>query len=286
MSRSGMSPEIPLSEISVFADGLDHPECVCWHPDGHLYAGGEAGQIYRISHDGRRVEEIARTGGFVLGLAVSNDGSWLAACDYKQQCVWRYDLDPGRLSLLSRGTDSCHMQIPNHLVFDRHGRLFVSDSGAAEKPSGRIFQVTPEGDTSVWHDGPFHFANGVAVSPSQDALFVVCSWASTVEKIDISPDGAAGARSIYLTLDRALPDGLAFSPEGELFIACYTPSQIYRVIPGGPPRVFLYADDWTDHQLCHPTNICFGGSNRETLFIANLGRWHIASIKSRGVSTR
>jgi hypothetical protein len=34
--------------MSVFAEGLDHPECVAVHPDGSVWCGGEAGQIYRI----------------------------------------------------------------------------------------------------------------------------------------------------------------------------------------------------------------------------------------------
>ncbi|MFM8485773.1 MAG: hypothetical protein ACKOCH_05525, partial [Bacteroidota bacterium] len=60
-----------LSKSVEFASGLDHPECVAVHPDGSVWAGGEAGQIYRISPDGRVVEEVANTGGFVLGLAFS-----------------------------------------------------------------------------------------------------------------------------------------------------------------------------------------------------------------------
>jgi sugar lactone lactonase YvrE len=140
--------------------------------------------------------------------------------------------------------------------------------------------VSPSGETTVWHEGPFHFTNGLALSPSQDALFVVCTYASTVERIDIEPHGAAGKRSTYLTLEGTLPDGLAFSAQGEMFVSCYTPSRIYRVIPGSPPTAVVYADDWTDHLLCHPTNICFGGADGATLFAANLGRWHIASIAS------
>jgi gluconolactonase len=43
-----VSPLVPLSEFDLLADGLDHPEGVTWGPDGFVYAGGEAGQIYRV----------------------------------------------------------------------------------------------------------------------------------------------------------------------------------------------------------------------------------------------
>ena len=40
---------ISINDIEIFADGLDHPECVAVHPDGSVWAGGEAGQIYKVS---------------------------------------------------------------------------------------------------------------------------------------------------------------------------------------------------------------------------------------------
>ena len=38
-------------------------------PDGTIWAGGEAGQIYKISADGKDIKEVANTGGFILGIA-------------------------------------------------------------------------------------------------------------------------------------------------------------------------------------------------------------------------
>ena len=50
-----------LDAFVTIATGLDHPEGIALGPDGALYAGGEAGQIYRIAADGT-VTEIATTG--------------------------------------------------------------------------------------------------------------------------------------------------------------------------------------------------------------------------------
>jgi len=80
-----------LSQFGVLADGLDHPECVCVGPDGVVYAGGEAGQIYRLSPDGA-AEQIAETHGFVLGIAIDAD-SRLYACDLDRRAVLR--ISPG-----------------------------------------------------------------------------------------------------------------------------------------------------------------------------------------------
>lgn len=268
---------LSLSRCSVFADGLDHPECLALHPDGHWYAGGEAGQIYRISPDGTTVKQVASTGGFVLGLAVSPDGKWLALCDLKHKAVFKLDLNGLTLSELTRGGRE-PFGIPNHLAFTRDGRLFVTDSGAFRKVTGRIYRFDADGDGGVWHRGPFNFANGIALAPGEDAVFVCCTWLGGVERVEIRPDGSAGKRSIYATLPaRSLPDGLAFDARGNLYVTCYTPARIYKINPRR--QVSVLVDDWEAHLLANPTNIAFGGPGFDELYAANLGRWHLTRIK-------
>jgi sugar lactone lactonase YvrE len=265
---------LPLSRASIFADGLDHPECIAAHPDGTFFAGGEGGQIYHISADGKRIKEIANTGGFVLGVAVAPDGKWLAICDLKKKCVWALCLTSLKLEELARG-----FGIPNHLAFARDGSLFVTDSGAFRKVNGRIVHIGNDSKLTVWHAGPFNFANGIAVSPNGDAVYVVCTWLPGVERIAINEDGSAGKRSVYVKLPKVLPDGLTFDARGNLYVTCYTPARIYKVTP--QKKVSVLIDDWEAHMLANPTNIAFGGKNFDQLFAANLGRWHITKIDVR-----
>lgn len=271
-------PLLPLDRASLFVEGLDHPECVAVHPDGSVWAGGEAGQIYRISADGTEVEEVARTGGFVLGIAFSPDASWLAVCDLKRQCLWRLDLATGRLSSFAPGVEGPLFRIPNYAVFAADGTLYVSDSGAFGEVSGRIvrFDGDHSGRGAVWHEGPFSFANGMALAPDGQSLYVVCSWLPGVERVEIRADGSAGARSVVVELPQTVPDGCAFDADGALYVSCYAPSRIYRVTPDGEAAVFI--DDWEAHTLSNPTNVAFGGPGFDQLFTANLGRWHLTRI--------
>lgn len=269
------APLLSLDRASIFYDGLDHPECVAVHPDGSVWAGGEAGQIYRLPPDGSSAEEVANTGGFVLGIAFSPDASWLAACDLKQQCVWRLDLDSGKLSVFGQPEDDEPLSIPNYPVFGPDDMLYVSDSGAFREVNGRILTFDG-GDVRVWHPGPFNFANGMCLTPERDALYVVCSWLPGVERVAINADGSAGARETVVTLPETVPDGIAVDADGALYVSCYTPSRIYRVVPGEKPEVFI--DDWEAHTLGNPTNIAFAGPDFDQLLTANLGRWHLTRI--------
>jgi gluconolactonase len=63
-------PEISIDQFETYAEGLDHSECLAFDSQGVLWAGGEAGQVYRIDRQGQ-FREVTNIGGFCLGLAFS-----------------------------------------------------------------------------------------------------------------------------------------------------------------------------------------------------------------------
>lgn len=275
---------LTIDKVSIFADGLDHPECIAVHPDGSIWAGGEAGQIYRISADGKSVEEINNTNGFILGIAFSPDASWLAICDSKNKCVWKLDISSNKFEKYATGADGENFNIPNYASFTKDGRLFVSESGAFRQVTGKIFFFDPSGNGHVWHHGPFNFANGLALSAKEDYLYVVCTWLPGVERIAINNDGSAGKREVFCTLPQTCPDGIAFDNEQNLYVACYTPNSIFKVNKN--QEVTLLIEDWEAHTLSNPTNIAFGGEKFDHLFSANLGRWHISKIDINAIGLK
>ena len=81
------------TQVSVLVDGLDHPEGIAWGLDGYAYAGGEAGQLYRIDVELREAKQFAEIpGGFVLGMALDSVHN-LYACDVGNHRVQR--VSPG-----------------------------------------------------------------------------------------------------------------------------------------------------------------------------------------------
>lgn len=272
---------ISMKRAAVFCEGLDHPECVAVHPDGSIWAGGEAGQIYRISPDGKRCDQVASTDGFILGIAFSPGAKWLAACDLARKVVWRVDPKSGKVEEFAKGAGKHKFNIANHLVFARDGTLYVTESGHFRQVDGKILRFNSDhsGKGEVWAEGPFNFTNGIALDPNEEAIYTVCTWLPGVERIDIQPDGSAGKRRVHVKLPKVLPDGLAFDKRGGLYVSCYNPARIYKV--DRDRGVNLLIDDWEAHTLCNPTNIAFGGPDHKDLFTANLGRWHITKIDLR-----
>ncbi|MEQ9423514.1 MAG: SMP-30/gluconolactonase/LRE family protein [Cyclobacteriaceae bacterium] len=265
-----------LDKAVVFTEGLDHPECVAIHPDGSVWAGGEGGQIYRISQDGSNVEEVANTGGFILGIAFSPGAQWLAICDLGKKCLWKLDLASMKLEMFSDGADGHQFNIPNYGVFDSAGNYYVTESGDFRQVTGKILKYDTEGNGTIWHDGSFNFTNGCALGPNETHIYVVVSFMPGIERIAINADGSAGEREVYCTLPESVPDGCAFDADGNLYVSCYAPNKIYKIASDRTASIFI--DDWEAHTLSNPTNIAFGGDNLDQMFTANLGRWHITKI--------
>jgi gluconolactonase len=210
---------IGADQIETFAEGLDHPEGVAVHPDGSVWAGGEAGQIYRIPREGGAPEEVVRIeGGFILGIAFSPDCRWLAICDLKQHCVHRLELSTRKLSVLTKGTEKHSLQIPNYPAFRKNGELFVSESGLFNGKTGLMLRVLPNGATEIWHPGPFQFANGISFSPEERFLYLVETFGNPgVTRIALNADGSAGKAERFANLPQSVPDGMAFGADGTLY---------------------------------------------------------------------
>ena len=260
------------TDVSVLVDGLDHVEGIAWGLDGYCYAGGEAGQIYRIDIERGEAAQIADTGGFILGIALDANHN-IYACDTGNKAVMRITPDGG-VTKYSTGAHDEPFNAPNYPAFDADGNLYVCDSGEWKADNGRIFRIRPGGEGAVWNRSLCEFPNGLCVDPVGESLFVAMSLnPPRVSQIAIGPDGSAGEARTVVELPRAVPDGVAFDSDGNLYISCYRPDRIYRYSPDG--RLDVLADDFEGTIIAAPTNIAFCGPDLDILLSANLGRWHI-----------
>ena len=280
-----MAQETNLLALTNLGHVLDHPEAVAWGPDEKLYAGGEEGQIYRFSLDGRSGGEFARiAGGFILGMAHDSGGNVYACVD---RLTGIYKVTPqGEFSLYANGNARQKMRIPNYPVFDDAGNLFVSDSGDWGARNGVIWRIRPGGEAEIWDQSANGFTNGMCLSADGRALYVVESSPPLISRLEIRKDGSPGARTILVELPRQVPDGVALDRNGDLYIAMYNPNIIYQLKRSGE-LVTLY-DDWEQLSLVAPTNIAFGGPDMSTLIIASLCGWsvHTAPMAVPGLRLR
>jgi gluconolactonase len=262
---------LELDAFSELAGGLDHPEGIALGPDGRVYAGGEAGQIYAV--DGGSVVEVASTGGFIYGIALDGDGN-VHACDFGRAEVVRIS-PSGVVDTYSGGAPERPFRVPNYAAFDDVGNLYVTDSGDWGSDDGVIMRIAPGGATEVWSDAIPRFPNGCCLSEDGSMLFVIESRGRSVWSIAIGADGAAADRTLVAELPGSQPDGIALAADGTMFVGCYRPDRIYGIAAGG--HVEVLAEDVDGVVLNQPTNVAFVGQELDRLAVSSLGGWSLMS---------
>ena len=255
--------------IRPLVDGLDHPEGVAYDPDAHvIWAGGEAGQLYRVDLGAETYEEVARAPGFVLGVAVDGRGR-LAVCASADGSLCGYDGTSVR-RLVTGLTQA------NYPAFAADGTLYVSASGGWGDDDGWIERVAADGTSETLTRERPCFTNGLAVSPDGRRLWLVESlrparcrgstWRPAPSRRSIA------SRARCSTGSRSPTTAACWS-------AATAPTASTTTATTGAWR----SSPRTRRARCiaSPTNVCFAG---ELAWSArNLGRWHLTLYEDTGL---
>lgn len=267
-----MTPEISIESFEVFASGVDHSECIAFDREGNLWAGGEAGQIYRITPDGK-VQLVASLGSYSAGIAFSFEEN-LFVCNPALGVV-RVRKD-GTFSVFASHAGDHKLICPNHGLFDSAGNYYVTDSGHWKDRNGFLLRYRPDGRGEVLA-GSFGYPNGLALTADEKFLFMVESQTDSVHRFAVHANGSLGAPEIYASECGRFPDGLTLDADGNLYVCCYASDEIWRISPSRHKTLFAW-DRWAI-RLGSPTNMAFGGKDFDELYVANLARTTITRAR-------
>ena len=278
--------QLSLDQVTTAATGFNGPEGVNVDREGNVYGGGADGIIRKLAPDGT-VTELANTGGRPAGMALDRDGN-LFVCDPGKAAVLKVSPD-GTVSLFADQVGSIKLTLPNFPVFDAEGNLYVSNSsdigvGDFDKlmaelqnpsPKGSLVRLRPDGSGEVAATG-IYFANGTAIDPNEEAVYVLQSSQHNCVRVAMHKDGSHGQPEVYGDNLGGLPDGMAFDTEGYMITTLPMINRLVVVAPDG--RVSTLIDDPDGTKTKGPTNCAFGGPNFDDLYIAHLEADHVAKV--------
>jgi gluconolactonase len=278
--------QLSLDQVTIAATGFKGPEGVTVDREGNVYGGGVDGVIRKLSPDGK-VTEFARTGGRPAGMAFDRQGN-LFVCDVGKAAMLKVT-PSGAVSVFADRVGELKLTLPNFPVFDAEGDLYVSNStdhvlGSIEEvmaeirnpvPKGTLVRLRPDGRGDVVATG-LYFANGTAIDPREEAVYVLQSTQNNCVRVAKRKDGSFGKPEVFGETFGGLPDGMAFDSEGYLIVTLPMMNRLVVLDPNGKLSILL--DDPEGKKTQGPTNCAFGGPQFEDLYIAHLEADHIAKV--------
>ena len=283
-----------LDAVEIFGKGVMKAEGVVIDKEGNVYGGGRNGVIYKVTPDGT-VHELCTlpTGSIPNGITMDRQGN-LVYCDLGKKAMMRVT-QSGQVSLIADRVGTLALTLPNFASYDAEGNLYVSNSSTRDinsalveltnpEPNGALVRIRPDGRGEIVATG-IYLANGTAIDPKEEAVYVLESTRDDCLRIAIKKDGTFGKPEIYSKDFPALPDGMAFDVEGNLFVTLpgkgkdgqlVPANQIIKVDTNG--KWSLLIDDPTGQKMDLPTNCAFGGPGLQDLYIANLEGDHFNRV--------
>ena len=287
---------IPVEQVEIFGSGVLRAEGVVVDKEGNAWGGGRNGIVYKVSPDGV-VHEVSQLPDRAIpnGVTLDREGNFVY-CDLRHKAVMRLSQD-GQVSLVADHAGDFPISIPNFASYDAEGNLYVSNSSSQPgrevfkefvnpQPNGAVVRIRPDGRGEVVATG-IYFANGTAIDPNEDAVYVLESSRNDCVRIQIKKDGTFGPPEIYAKGFPALPDGMAFDVDRNLYITLpgvpengklEPRNRVIKVDPNGNWETFVHDPDGA--VLAFPTNCAFGGPDMQDLFIANLEGDHMNKVRT------
>lgn len=199
--------------------------------EGAVFTGTEDGSIFRVSHDGRRIDRIAHTGGRPLGIELDGDGR-LLVCD-AHRGVLRVDPRTGAVEAVLERLGGARMLFCNNAAVAGDGTVWFTDSSTRfgveqwkddfvqDTRTGRLARLGTDGSVEVVLDG-LAFANGVALAADESYVAVAETGARTVVRWWLTGP-RAGTRDLLADDLPGYPDNIARGSDGLVWVSIASP---------------------------------------------------------------
>jgi len=239
----------------------------------------DTGAVSRIGPAGERIV-IASTGR-PNGLAIDgNETLWIA--ESREPSLMHISAEADIPVVVTTMASGEPLLWPNDLCVGPDGTIYLTDSGARigdfesdPRPlhtrdlDGRVISVDPTTGEARILDRGLEFANGIAIGPDNESLFVAETLTGLIHVYPLSNVRSSTRATYGNVLERAPsdypkiagPDGMAFDEEGRLLVAVLTQGTLTVLGPDGRVEEHIALPD------SFPTNLAFGGPNRSTVLV-------------------
>lgn len=249
------------ASVTKLADGFVFTEGPAVDADGNVYFSDvRTSKTYKWSVDGE-LTTFREPSGAGNGMFFDRAGN-LLVCESGDRRVTRVAMD-GSVAVLADSYDGKKLNSPNDLWLDPKGGIYFSDprfrdQTGVEQDGNHVYYIPSDGAPIRRVIDDLVAPNGVLGTADGSRLYVADHGPFTGSEMtyvyDIQPDGSLGGPQIAAPQGS---DGMTLDEHGNLYL---TSAGVDVYSPSGEKIVSIAVPE-------QPTNVVFGGTDRQTLFI-------------------
>ena len=268
-----MTPALPAHSNDIVAEG----EIPVRLADSYSFTEGPAvdargdvyftdqpnNKIYRWDCESGEITLFTDQSGRSNGMYFDAQGNLIACADMDNQ-LWAFDLK-GHSKILITGYRGKLLNGPNDVWIAKDGGYYLTDpyfkrdywtrAPERQQPVEGLYYLAPGGKQLVMLDSTLNQPNGLVGTPDGKHLYVAEAKANRILKYDIQTDGSLSNRQVFANMGS---DGMTIDDRGNIYL---TGDGVTVFDKNGQQIAhFPIPENWT-------ANVCFGGKERDVLFI-------------------
>jgi len=271
----------PGAKVEKLAGGFAFTEGPAADAEGNvLFTDQPNDRILKWSADGK-LSTFMQPCGRSNGLCFDSKGNLWACADEKNE-LWRID-PAGKVAVVVKDYQGKLLNGPNDLWLRPDGGLYFTDPlykrpywkrGPTEQDREAVYFLTPDRQKLLRVADDLRQPNGLIGTPDGKTLYVADIAAGKTYAYAIQPDGTLADKQLFCKLGS---DGMTIDDEGNVYLT------------GKGVTVFDKAGKQIEHIAIEEpwtANVCFGGKDRQTLFITAGKGLYAVRLRVKGVGSQ
>lgn len=268
------------AQVEKLGDGFSFTEGPAVDADGNVYFTDQPNnKIIKWSASNGKLEVFLSEAGRSNGMYFDENGQLLTCADMDNQ-LWTIDAN-GQHTVLVNDYAGKRLNGPNDLWIAPDGGIFFTDplykrkywerNPEMQQDGEHVYYLSPDRKTLARIEESLVKPNGIIGTPNGKQLYVADIGAGKTYRYDIGENGTLHNKTLFAEMGS---DGMTIDQKGNIYL---TGNGVTVFNKKGEQIAHIpIAENWT-------ANVCFGGSDRKTLFITAMGAVYGLKMKVKGV---
>lgn len=271
----------PDARVEKLAGDFKFTEGPAADKEGNVYFTDQPNdRIVKWSIDGK-LSTFLQPCGRSNGLCFDDKGNLIACADEKNE-LWRISPD-GKHEVIAGNFKEKLFNGPNDVWIHPNGSIYFTDPfykrdywkrGPAEQDVQAVYHVSADGKSIRRVAEDLRQPNGVIGTPDGKTLYVADIGARKTYSYTISDDGSLADKKLFCELGS---DGLTIDSEGNVYLTGRGVTVFDKT--GKKIQQIDVPEGWT-------ANVCFGGKEKDTLFITASKGLYAIKMRTKGAGSQ